>query len=348
MFTNLKLATFWLSAALLVGISAALVTYAALDRHLDAVGACPPAEAPDGDGGVPVNGLELQLELYEPVTVMRADGKNAEPVELGLRFRRNEPPQPAAPLPPVNAGILVETPPDPNVPPAVPREVRARKPLRLDTWDLLGSHLVAQVTGPDARSVQVLKNRFEQPPSKPEPSGFHDVDDSLGMFVFRFPGQLGADDYCLLEPGEYRVRLTYTNAHEAAVPFAAGSWVGEVTSNAVVLKVLPADDKFMNRDRALALARSAAEKALDAAYSEWCARGAEVGRDTPPHKGPWIAAEPTAYSSGSGPWSFTWDAPGWSGFLFKVRAVVDRAGKVEVKMARAWFTRPAPNLSQFQ
>jgi len=60
------------------------------------------------------------------------------------------------------------------------------------------------------------------------------------------PGEFGGDGpfvttrFTLSKPGNYRIKLTYTNGQEAKNKFAQGSWTGNVTSNELVLKVLPA------------------------------------------------------------------------------------------------------------
>jgi hypothetical protein len=60
-------------------------------------------------------------------------------------------------------------------------------------------------------------------------------------FMGKAPGPL---NYALLKPGEYRIRVVYTNDKELPIELAKGSWSGGLlTSNELVLKVKPANAK---------------------------------------------------------------------------------------------------------
>lgn len=69
------------------GIGGGLLAFRSMARETAAVPAPEnPPVARQGDGGKPVNGLQLTLSTDKTETVMKADGSNAEPVQLKLTF----------------------------------------------------------------------------------------------------------------------------------------------------------------------------------------------------------------------------------------------------------------------
>jgi RNA polymerase sigma factor (sigma-70 family) len=152
-----------------------------------------------------VKGLKLTLAVNQTETVLNADRSNAAPVALILTF--------------TNVGD---------------------KPIKLDTYDLPYRNFKLTITGPDTKSVRIVDLDQERKTRAPSAEDFHLIKPSGSWFpktVISFPGDIGAVSYVLLEPGEYRVKVVYANPEVQKSEFAAGSWTGSVTSNAIVLKV---------------------------------------------------------------------------------------------------------------
>jgi RNA polymerase sigma factor (sigma-70 family) len=156
----------------------------------------------------PVKGLKLTLAADLTETVMQADGRNAKPVPLQLTFAN------------VGEGAL-----------------------KLDAYDLPWRNIALEVTGPDAQSVRFTHPPIDRISRTPAAADFPTIkaggDWPLGR-VLQFPGALGEGSYALLKPGEYRVKLVYATDGELPGEHAKGRWTGRVTSNEIVLKVLPA------------------------------------------------------------------------------------------------------------
>jgi hypothetical protein len=155
-----------------------------------------------------IKGLSLTLAVSQTETVMRADRSNAAPVALILTF--------------TNVGD---------------------KPVKLDTYDLPYRNFKLTITGPNAKSVRIVDLDQERKRRAPIVEDFPEIRPSGSWFpktVIDFPGDIGAVSYALLEPGEYRVNAVYANPQVQESVFAAGSWTGSVTSNEIVLNVLPA------------------------------------------------------------------------------------------------------------
>lgn len=180
--------------------------------------------------GAAFNGLRLALSADNTETAMKADGSNAEPVNLALTFS--------------------------NV---------SDKPIKLDTYDFTASHCRLEVSGPDGDSVQAgraLVNRGIMPPSagavlpviQPGQSYTQAV---TGLMVYdpfvrdqvaradplAFPGvfyqPLGTRiEYTLKKPGAYRLKWTYRNDAQNKAN-ENKTWAGELTSNEFVLQVKP-------------------------------------------------------------------------------------------------------------
>ncbi|OAI46462.1 hypothetical protein AYO44_11290 [Planctomycetaceae bacterium SCGC AG-212-F19] len=165
--------------------------------------------------GKEVNGLKLTLSADSTETVMKADGSDAEPVTLKLTFT--------------------------NV---------SDKPIKLDAF-LLGWYKFAyDVTGPTADSLELQKYSGPIPKFKPADATSYPLLKPQESYTYEkgistsFPGRLGEMTvYRVRKPGDYRIRFGYKNEQEAANQFAKGSWTGTLTSNELILKVLPAGGK---------------------------------------------------------------------------------------------------------
>jgi hypothetical protein len=158
------------------------------------------------DGGKPDNGLKLTLAaVKEPRTALQPDRRNALPVEFVLTLT--------------------------NV---------SDKPIKLDTYDM---HWELAVTGPDPASIttgKVLKDVQRIPPAAEHYPLI--APGKTWQKTFSFPGQFAnkVDEdtlFNLLKPGEYRLKATYSHPQVTAYPLAAGSWIGTVDSNELILTV---------------------------------------------------------------------------------------------------------------
>jgi RNA polymerase sigma factor (sigma-70 family) len=155
-----------------------------------------------------VNGLKLTLRLDKTETRLRADGSDIEPVNLRFTYA--------------------------NV---------SDRPIKLDftvAAALCGTRL--EVTGPDVRKF--ANQRPANQPDKLIPEDFRvlkpgeewSIELSFPLWIFFW------DLFMVKQPGDYRINTVYALDKETDSPLAKGSWTGTVTSNEVVLKVLPADD----------------------------------------------------------------------------------------------------------
>lgn len=116
-----------------------------------------------------------------------------------------------------------------------------KKRLTLDAYDLVWRRLTLDVTGPDAESVRVVKRLVDRQMAAPLREDYPNLR-AGGKWTYppqpRFPGNFGPNEYILLKPGEYRVKVTYSASGER--PDGGGSsrhaWQGSVTSNEIVLK----------------------------------------------------------------------------------------------------------------
>ena len=155
-----------------------------------------------------VKGLQLTLAAGKAETILKADGSNAVAVPLILTF--------------TNTGD---------------------KPLKLDSYYLPYKHITLKVSGPNGKSVHIEElpvDRKMRPPLKEDFPEIKTDDNWWPAAAFSFPGVVGDVSYVLLDPGEYRVKVIYANPEVNKSEFAAGSWVGSVTSNEILLTVLPA------------------------------------------------------------------------------------------------------------
>ena len=175
---------------------------------LGPVAAEPVAEKPAGKPDEAGETLKLTLAAEKTELKMGADGK-VEPTKLTLTFT--------------------------NV---------SDKPIKLNTyrWGLLMMKL--DVKGPDADSVREGRVRFTLIANPPKPEDFPVLDPGKSWTDKNqpnFPGLFGQVAYILLKPGEYRVRVIYNspeNEFAAVTKEAAGYWIGGLTSNEIVLKVV--------------------------------------------------------------------------------------------------------------
>ena len=177
-------------------------------------------------GGPPVKGLSLMLSADKTETTMKPDGSNAVPVELKLTF--------------TNVG---------------------EQPIKVDRFDLALNHLSLTVIGPDAEAVRIdsfLLQRFRTPTPNADAYPVLKPKDRSSAGVYSVPGVLDLDNkrqtIVLRKPGEYRVKFAYHNATQAKNEFSADSWIGELVSNELVLKVNPADSGEVVKGLKLGLA----------------------------------------------------------------------------------------------
>jgi uncharacterized protein (TIGR03067 family) len=157
-----------------------------------------------------VNGLKLTLSLDKKETPMMADGSDCEPIILGVTYK--------------------------NV---------SDRPLKLDMSMAMvyaGTHL--EVSGP---GVVKLTSKFKPPfdPAKVTTDSFRVLqpgEEYTGSQPFPV-NAFCLDHFFLKKPGEYRIRMVHALLKETNNPLAKGSWTGTVTSNEVVLRVVPAVPK---------------------------------------------------------------------------------------------------------
>ncbi len=168
-------------------------------------------------GGQAVNGLKLTLTADKTETVMKADGSDAEPVKLKATFT--------------------------NV---------SDKPIKLDAWQIGTRNLQFKVIAPEAQSIptQTVAGRVGQkPPVKASDFILLKKGESWSVPEQSFPEEympvgiiFTGTKYTLDKPGEYRLQYIYAHPKEMDDPLAAGSWVGTVSSNELVLKVKKAKE----------------------------------------------------------------------------------------------------------
>ena len=170
------------------------------------------------EGGSAVNGLRLTLSADQTETVMKADGSNAEPVKLKLTFT--------------------------NV---------SDKPIKLANSAFWSHCELVDLAGPDAQSIQVKAAANVLGIEKTDPQVIQPGQSWIQSTIqvlrdtseITFPGlvhQRTTNHYHLLKPGEYRFKWKYFN-EESDYTRKEGSWTGTLTSNELVLKVLPEGGK---------------------------------------------------------------------------------------------------------
>jgi RNA polymerase sigma factor (sigma-70 family) len=180
---------------------------------------------PEQPGGKEVDGLKLLLTADKTETVMKADGSNADPINLKASF--------------VNV---------------------SEKPIVLDHVHLSVMKLTMEVTPPDAEAMRRIKRTY--PPSlwgpwKPASEDFTEIKPghrwSSEWLAFPAEGSISdgkSSSWCalkLLKPGDYRVKLTYDSSvrmgylmdSQILQDLAAASWTGRLVSNELLLRVLP-------------------------------------------------------------------------------------------------------------
>lgn len=120
-----------------------------------------------------------------------------------------------------------------------------KRRLTVDAYDLVWKRLTLDVTGPDAESVRVVKRLVDRQMAAPQRKDYPTLR-AGGKWTYPpqpwFPGNFGPNEYILLKPGEYRVKVTYNSPPKR--PAAGGrpgrtwwGWRGSMTSNEIVLKV---------------------------------------------------------------------------------------------------------------
>jgi len=116
------------------------------------------------------------------------------------------------------------------------------KPIKLNTYDLVWSRLKLDVRGPDAESVRIVKRALEREMMPPRAQDYPVIEPGKSWtytYGQTFPGNFGENNYILMQPGEYRLRVTYDHPVRAVTAISkdeAESWTGTVTSNEIVLK----------------------------------------------------------------------------------------------------------------
>jgi WD40 repeat protein len=157
-----------------------------------------------------VKGLQLTLSTSMTETVMQADGSNAKPTLLKLTF--------------ANVGDTS---------------------IKLDAYDWLWRSFHLEVTGPDAKSVRIERLIIDRHVAAPDAEDFPEVKPGKSWSTDKhpFPGDVGGVSITLLKPGAYRVKAVYSTNDNSVIKadFAKGRWTGSVTSNEIILKVLPAE-----------------------------------------------------------------------------------------------------------
>src|SRR5262249_32426323 len=175
----------------------------------------PPATPQPQEGAQPkkepganvANGLRLSLRLDKTQTRVRPDGTDIEPVNLRFTY--------------ANVGD---------------------RPVKLDMTvaaALCGTRL--EVTGP-----RVRKHPGKKPANQPDkltPNDFRALEPGQEWSIdLPFPVyEFFWDQFVVKQPGEYRIKTVYALEKETDHPLARGCWTGSVTSNEVVLLVLPTD-----------------------------------------------------------------------------------------------------------
>jgi hypothetical protein len=167
-------------------------------------------------GGNAVNGMKLILTADKMQTAMKADGSNAEPVKLKLTFANVGEKEIQVPVPLWFASMALDL-------------------TRADKQQILTRQLPLDGLPDTSRADYMAALEPNQTISieHPFPSGY-------SPFV----------EY-LLKPGEYHLKITYDSKQYARYnrrqdgvyvnqqPIPPGSWTGTLTSNELVLKVVP-------------------------------------------------------------------------------------------------------------
>ncbi len=116
------------------------------------------------------------------------------------------------------------------------------KPIKLDVFALEAERIDLVIKGPREKSVVKAARRkapeLQEPTDKEFPVIAAGKTWTCDLNV-AFPCDVGDSYYAIQEPGEYRLRVTYEHAPEAAVDYAAlvkGSWDGRAVSNEVAVK----------------------------------------------------------------------------------------------------------------
>ncbi len=116
------------------------------------------------------------------------------------------------------------------------------EPIKLDAYDLVWRSLKLNVTGPDEKSVRVTPFAALRKMLRPTAKDYPTIAPGESWVLQHkplFPGLFGRTNYALLKPGEYRISVTYALPERMKTNvLAKGSWLGTVTSNELVLKVI--------------------------------------------------------------------------------------------------------------
>jgi len=130
------------------------------------------------------------------------------------------------------------------------------KPIRLNTYDCIWSHMSLHIAGPDKESVSMKKYFVERKMAAPEKENFPLLQPGeIYNYSYKipFPGRFGNKSYNLLKSGAYRLSITYS-VHGAKWSFNNKEikklqnecWKGKVTSNEIIFKCLPPEGRKLD------------------------------------------------------------------------------------------------------
>jgi len=202
----------------LIGSGIGVVAYRTLGRDAEPARQ-DTAIAKEQPAGPAVNGLKLSLTADKTETFMKADGSNAEPVKLTFTFT--------------------------NV---------SDKPVKFNAFDFAASRIGCDVKPPDEQTIRVSFLKADRPQIQPVAADFFEIKPGQSWTprgAISFPGTFSASKqlvsynfaaFTVLKPGAFRLKVTYNSPH-CTDPLADGIWTGTLSSNEIVLKVKPADEK---------------------------------------------------------------------------------------------------------
>jgi len=165
-----------------------------------------PAKPKAVEAGKPSNGLQLSLAaVREATTTFKSDNPSVVPIELVLTLT--------------------------NV---------SDKPIKLDTYDM---NWPLDVIGPDGNKQPTGKVLADVLRREPRPEDFPTIEPGKRwQKTFTFPGtffhRTGEGSlFTANQRGEYRLKASYLRPQASRQPLAAGSWLGELHSNDLVVTV---------------------------------------------------------------------------------------------------------------
>jgi RNA polymerase sigma factor (sigma-70 family) len=255
----------------------------------------------------PVKGLKLTLEFAPAAagedqmpgdgtdrskTFLRPDETDAETVKLKLTF--------------TNVGA---------------------QPIKLNAYGIYWNLVKWAVTGPAKDSIRILPpahiDRFG--PEAADYPVFQPGQSWSPSIEWPFPFKDSPANYYCLKTGPYRIQATYRPSP------GKDTWLGEVSSNEILLSVRP-NPKTPAVRKMIENARFVGEKALDEACARERARLIAQGkRVVPPHTERWLAdRKPLHADPEHDNWVIVWDgrSQGWG---FHACLEAEETGKVKVR-----------------